>query len=71
MNYKNKRIIEDLSNDELEKKLCESNYCNKDLFDEYDKRVKDGRIKFAPIPMNDLEGYIRRKYEARLRKKAS
>lgn len=59
-----------LSREELLKKLEEAEWCDRELLREYDERKHDGRIQFKPIPMDDIEGYIHRKYAEKRKKKA-
>lgn len=65
-----KQDLKKLTNDELDKLLNETDWCDRDLLREYDERKHDGRIQFKPIPMDDIEGYISRKYEEKRKKKA-
>ncbi len=66
-----KKDVKNLTNRELEKMLHEADYCDRELLKEYDERCHDGRIQFKPIPMNNIEEFIKSKYAEKRRKKAS
>ena len=66
-----KKDLINLTKEELLEKLEEAEWCDKELLREYDERCHDGRIKFKPIPMDNLENYIHEKYSKRREKKAS
>ena len=68
---KNKKIkVNKLSNDELELLLEKSEWCDRELLKEYDNRRHNGRIKFTPVPLDNLQKHLRKKYSMLRKKKA-
>lgn len=58
--------LKNLTNDELEKLLDEADWYDRELVKEYDKRKRDGRIKF--IPIGNIEEHFRKRRESKNQK---
>lgn len=67
-----KKYLQNISNDELDRLLDEADYCDGELLQEHDERFRDGRIKLAgPMNIQEFEEFFKKRCEERRRKKAS